>query len=434
MDSATAQALQNAISDEEIIELEMNLIRIPSYTTEETELGKFIVRYLQSEGIAAELQEVPLPKLAEGKSERKVSHNVIGVLPGNGTGPSLMFNGHMDHGPWDVRGRVVDAFSEWQRSPFEPTIEEGRIYGKAAQDEKGGICGMLAAAVAIKRAGIKPKGDIYLCPVMGHKTHSVGTKYMMEVGPHADYGINTENSGNWIVPAHIGIVSARVHIHGADARMRYRLPETMDKTTGFMNAFRFVKALGKEGVRHPNDGWTSFNPHPVLSEWPDHRIDFIDKVSFDHIVVGLILKTVPGMDEETYRLDLKRVLNTLERKHSDFIGGEVETEVWGPPLDTPFNSPVVQALSSAYLSVTGEKPRVGIEGRFSAYGCGSVMAAKGIETCIFGPGGQAVPGGEEAAETRQARRGDLPPDEYISIRELVASARTMALAAVNLSC
>ena len=434
MDERRNQALQKAISDDEIIELEKNLIRIPSYTMEETQLAQFIVDFLQSEGIEAQLQEVPIPEFAQTKTDQTVTHNVVGVLRGTGEGPSLMFNGHMDHGPWDVRGRTTDEFALWQREPFQPVIEEGLIYGKGAQDEKGGICGMLAAAVAIKRAGIEPKGDIYLCPVAGHKSHSLGTKHMMRVGPHADYGINTENSGNWIVPAHIGFITAKVHIYGVDPRMRYRVPETMDKATGFVNAVRFAQTLGKEGVRHPNDGWTSFNPHPILSEWPDHRIDYIDKESFGHIVVGVIVKTVPGMDEDTCQRDLQRVLNRLERKYPDFVGGDVETHQWGPPLDTPFNSPVVQALASGYLAVAGEKARVGIEGRFGAYGCGAVMGAAGIETCIFGPGGQAVTGSREASEQRHKLRGELPPDEYISIKQLVVAARTMALAIAQLSC
>jgi len=419
-------ALNESISDNEIIELEKELIRIPSYTMEETELAQFIVDYLNSEGIEARLQEVPLPEFAQTKTERNVTHNVVGHLKGSGEGSSLMFNGHMDHGPWDVRQRSISSFEGWKREPFEPVVEDGRIYGKAAQDEKGGICGMLAAAVAIKRAGIKLAGDIYLCPVAGHKTHSLGTKIMMESGPYADYGINTENSGNWIVPAHIGIVTAEVHIEGADPRMRYRLPETMDKATGFVNAIRFAEALGKEGVRHPDDGWSSFQPHSLLTEWPDHRIDYIDKISFDHIVIGLVLKTLPGMDKDSYKRDLERLLSRLERKYSDFYGKGVSVREWGPPLDTPYTSPVVEALSSSYNTVTGEKSRVGIEGRFGAYGCGSVMSAKGIETCIFGPGSY------NANEIREAAKGNVPPDEYISVRELLNSARTMALAAVEI--
>lgn len=421
-----ARRLHEAISQDEIIELEKSLIRIPSYTMEETELATFIVDYLRSEGIEAELQEVPIPEFAQAKSGRTVSHNVIGRLRGDGSGPSLMFNGHMDHGPWDVRGRLTDHFANWQRNPYEPVVEDGLIYGKGSQDEKGGICAMLAAGVAIHRAGIPLKGDILLCPVMGHKSHSIGTHHMMAHGPHATYGINTENSGNWIVPAHVGIVTAEVHIHGVAPTSRYSLPETLDKASGFANAVRFIQALGKESVRHPNDGWTSFNPHPILTEWPDHRIDYIDKKSYAHIVVGLVLKTVPGMDEHSYKHDLERVLSALQRQFPDFSSGEVSTRLWGPPLDTPFTSPVVTSLAKAYLESTGERGKVGPEGRFGSYGCGSIMAAAGIETCIFGPGSTS------ANEQRRRLRGELPPDESISIKELVDCARTMALAAARL--
>ena len=140
------------------------------------------------------------------------------------------------------------------------------------------------------------------------------------------------------------------------------------------------------------------------------------------------MKTVPGMDEDTLNRDLKRVLNRLERQYPDFIGGDVETHLWGPPLNTPFTSPVVKSLASASLEVSGEKARVGIEGRYGAYGCGSIMAAAGIETCIYGPGGHI----HETNEMRRQLSGELPPDEHISIRELIEATRVMALATVDI--
>lgn len=431
LNGTSVDAIRGAISDEEIIDIEKDLIRIPSYTMEETKLAESIVELLESEGIEASLQEVPIPEIVQTKTDNEVTQNVVGKLEGSGDAPSLMFNGHMDHGPWDVRKHVETDFSDWERDPWDPVEEDGRIYGKGAQDEKGGICGMLAAAIAIKRADIDLGGDIYFCPVAGHKSHSVGTKRMMEIGPYADYGINTENSGNWIVPAHIGFLTAQVFITGADPRMASRLPELAGVASGFKNAIRFVEAIGDEG-KHPKDGWTKFNPHPVLKEWPSHRVDYIDKHTFDRIEVGLVIKTVPGMSPETVKRDLYFVLNKLEATHDDFGFEGVETESWGPPLDTPFNSPVVESLSDSYLRETGEKSKVGIEGRYGAYGCGSVMAAAGIETCIFGPGGGGAFDPVNANEYRRKSEGDLPPDEYINTQELVDSARTMALAAAEL--
>lgn len=418
---SVAREIMASISDEEIMELEMNLIRIPSYTMEETELAEFIVDYLHENQIEAELQEVPVPALAQAKTSRVKSRNVIGRLRGSGEGKSLMFNGHMDHGPWEITGRVTDDFSGWVRKPFEPTVEGGFIYGKGAQDEKGGICAMLAGAVAVKRSGLRLKGDVLLCPVMGHKSHSVGTKYMMASGLRADYGINTENSGNMVVPVHIGIATADVYVQGVDPRMRNWIPGIGSGVSAFMNAARFIEALGPEGIPHGPRGWTIYQPHSKLKAWPDHRIEYIRRISHSQIDVGVFVKIVPGQDELSVKRDLERVLHNLKMTHADFLGGKVEVELWGPPLDTPYDSPVVQSVARWHEYVTSQRTEVGPEGRWSAFGCGSIMAAAGIPTVIYGPGNYI----HDPTLPKQLA-GELPPDEYISIKELVTATRVMA--------
>src|SRR5437762_3009663 len=61
--------------------------------------------------------------------------NVIGVLEGRVAGPSVMLCGHID---------TVGV--EGMADPFVPRIEDGRLYGRGAQDMKGGVAAMIAAA------------------------------------------------------------------------------------------------------------------------------------------------------------------------------------------------------------------------------------------------------------------------------------------------
>jgi acetylornithine deacetylase/succinyl-diaminopimelate desuccinylase-like protein len=433
------KVVKEMVSEEEIIELEKDLIRIPSYTLQERQLAEFIVEFLRSAGIETELQEVPIPDfvqsynspptlIAHAGDARAVGHNVVAVLSGSGQGPSLMFCGHMDTSGTTIgpSGRVAEDFSGWKRDPYGPVVEDGRIYGKGAVDEKGGLCAMVSTAVAIKRAGLRPKGDIYFCPVMGHGALSIGVKNLMKQGIRTTYGICTENADNWIVPAHVGFVRAEVHVHGVNpTSMRYTLPETKDQASGFANAIRFVQALGTEGVRHPEDAWMTFKPHSVLQEYPNHRVNYMNPMGLKHIVVGLLIKAVPGMTPETCKADLERVLDRLKGGYADFAASGVTVEQGVPPLDTAITSPVVKALAAAYSTVTGEKARVGLEGRMGAWADSGVMAEAGIETCIFGPG---------HLHDTEALRGETPPDEWISVTELINAARTMTQAAVNLSC
>ena len=66
--------------------------------------------------------------------------NVIGVLEGRAAGPSVMFCGHLD--TVGVTGMV---------DPFVPRVEQGRLYGRGAQDMKGGVAAMIAAASVLAK-------------------------------------------------------------------------------------------------------------------------------------------------------------------------------------------------------------------------------------------------------------------------------------------
>ena len=53
----------------------------------------------------------------------------------------MVFNGHMD---------TVPPTPEWKRDPYEPTIEENKLYGLASSDMKGSLAGMLVALLALR--------------------------------------------------------------------------------------------------------------------------------------------------------------------------------------------------------------------------------------------------------------------------------------------
>ena len=55
-----------------------------------------------------------------------------------GEGIHLCFAGHID---------VVPAGENWDTPPFEPTLKEGMVYARGAQDMKSGVCAFLQACV-----------------------------------------------------------------------------------------------------------------------------------------------------------------------------------------------------------------------------------------------------------------------------------------------
>lgn len=72
------------IDDDEVVRLACELIRIPSFTTEETPLAEWLASYLADQGLPVTVQEIE-----PGRKQ------TIARLRGTGGGPSIMLNGHI---------------------------------------------------------------------------------------------------------------------------------------------------------------------------------------------------------------------------------------------------------------------------------------------------------------------------------------------------
>src|SRR5687768_15117889 len=76
--------------------------------------------------------EVEVREAAPGRA------SAVGRLRGTGRGRSLMLNGHLD---------TVGV--EGMERPFEPHVDEGRLYGRGAYDMKGSLAACLTAVRAL---------------------------------------------------------------------------------------------------------------------------------------------------------------------------------------------------------------------------------------------------------------------------------------------
>ena len=96
--------------------------------------------------------------------------NLFAIRAGVGNGPHLAFAGHTD---------VVPPGDEaaWRHPPFEGAIEDGTLYGRGAEDMKGGIAAFVAA---VARLGPTP-GTVSLLVTGDEEGPAVnGTKPLLE--------------------------------------------------------------------------------------------------------------------------------------------------------------------------------------------------------------------------------------------------------------
>ena len=119
------------------------LLRIPTVGADPKRLGDcaraaaWLKQFLKPLGFEAEIltpgRGLPVPVL-------------IAERPGREDAPTVLFYGHYDVQP-------EDPLNEWQTPPFEPTLIDGRVYARGAQDNKGQVFGFLQGVKALIEAG-----------------------------------------------------------------------------------------------------------------------------------------------------------------------------------------------------------------------------------------------------------------------------------------
>ncbi|MEA5151757.1 MAG: M20/M25/M40 family metallo-hydrolase [Oscillospiraceae bacterium] len=87
---------------------------------------------------------------------------------GRGGGAPALFMNHFD---------VVEPLKGWTHPPFCGEVFDGKLWGRGALDNKGGLWGMLQAADELAREGFTPESDIYFESSCNEETSSEGAKH-----------------------------------------------------------------------------------------------------------------------------------------------------------------------------------------------------------------------------------------------------------------
>ena len=119
-------------------------------------ISQVLARELKELGVTPSVSHIP-----EATIKRRVSPevglkgprpNTYATLKGEGEGPKILLNGHVDVVPADPSG--------WTNDPFEPTIRNNQIYGRGAADMKGSDACTIFSLKALVETGAKFSGSI----------------------------------------------------------------------------------------------------------------------------------------------------------------------------------------------------------------------------------------------------------------------------------
>ncbi len=401
------------IRDDDLVSLARAMIRIPSPNFGEGAVADFLAERMSKLGMEVQMMTVEHPT-EKGKSTRQA----LGWLRGTGGGPSLMFNGHTD---------VNVMMSGWTVDPHEGKYEDGWVWGLGAQDDKGGMAAALVAIEAIKKAGVRLKGDILYAPVATHKLGGTGTRTMLRKGVRTDYCINIEHSANTIGSVIVGSIRVKIRTTTPGLFFRFTDEARGDYFNSIEQQMLCLEAFGPSLTAVPEGSWLTFKRHPELKDFPMIRHDMIHKDHYGRWCdLVFQIRTVPGMTLDGVRQDVKRTLEKIKSKHPKF-DYEVTIPANGPedpfymePTELKDDHALVRACADGYRAATKSEPLIGSVERIGNFGDGNVLHAAGIPSLQFGPGNiKYYP--------------EWPaPDERVHIDDLRTTARVSAYAALQI--
>ncbi len=319
----------------------------------EAEIGRYITSAMRALGMTVTILE-PQPQRP----------SIVGLLKGNGSGRSLMLNGHMD---------TVGV--EGMSNPFTPTISDGKMTGRGVYDMKGSLAACLTAAEALVSSGKTLGGDLIIAAVADEEQASLGTE---EVIKHykTDGAVVTEPTEMSICLAHKGFVWLEVEIFGRAAHGS-RFEEGIDAN---MRMGRFIAKLDQlEQELRQRSG------HPLTGPPSLHAAIISGGTALTAYAARCRLqierRTISGESEAQVVSEIQDILNRLATEDATFQG-TVKAFLSREPSEINPETTMAKTLSQAYMDVLGCRPKyIGV-----AYWMDTaLLSAAGIETVTIGP-------------------------------------------------
>jgi len=367
---------------DEVIELTSRLVAIDSVNPAlvpggagEAEIAAFVAGWARDAGLEAQL--------LEGTPGRP---SVLVRSRGRGSGRTLLLCGHLD---------TVGV--DGMRDPHSPRLDGDRLRGRGAYDMKAGVAAALIACREAARQRLA--GDVVVAAVADEEHASLGVQEALGA-VRADAAVVTEPTELELVVAHKGFVWMEVEVTGRAAHgSRPHLGvDAIVKAGPILTAMGALdEALGDRA--HPLLGRGSV--HASLIEGGGELSSYPARC-----VLGLERRTLPGETARDAEAELAALVEACRAADPSLIAAQ-RTLLVREPFEAEPASELTEAMRAAAAEALGAAPQtVGA----SYWADSAFIAAAGIPTVLFGPGGE---GAHEA-------------EEWVSIEDTVAVTRALA--------
>ncbi len=299
--------------------------------------------------------------------------NVVGVLEGRAKGRTLMFCGHTD--TVGVTG---------MRDPFTPVERDGRLYGRGAQDMKGGVAAMIDAALSIARSGGLAAGRVIVAAVADEEHSSLGADALVKKWS-GDAAVVTEPTDLAIAIGHKGFAWVDVEVDGKAAHGS-RPRDGQDAILRLGRVLGRLEALDRALQARP--------PHPLMGTGSLHA-SFVsgghELSSYpDRATLQMERRILPDEPESKALDEMREILDALALEDATFRGRA--TAVFSrPAYEVPRDHEIVRELGAAFARVSGPPTMTGA----SFWTDAAVLGHAGTPSILFGPGGAGLHSTEE---------------------------------------
>ena len=419
LDKDTAQKILSNVDRDELAKLACDLVNIPSPTGQEKALAEFILNWFQTNGLKAIRQEVEVDR-----------PNAVGILKGDGTGLSLGFNGHMDTSFTGTEEDLRMVANVEPDSDLRGSITGGKVRGLGISNMKGGVAAFMMAGKALKKSGVKLKGDVIFAAVVGeisrtpvgpwqtkeYRGEGAGTRHLLTHGMHSDYAVVADGSDMNIVWTQTGVVQMKVTTFGkAEAAWgTKRSTHPMEKLNAIVKMTKIIEALEKwaEGFEEKYIYNSPTGPlYPkvnigAIEGGAPYRPNYFPGVCNLYVDV----RTPPQLRPVTVQHEIQRTLSGL--------GIDYEMEAYKSLLGHEGKGvePIVKSVEEAYEHIFGEKIKPEAPNRASIWTDTNVYNELGIPAVKIGPRGKRIG----------------PRAEELEIDQMVKAAQLYALVALDI--
>ena len=295
-----------------------------------------------------------------------VHENLVIRLPGKTDSPATLLESHIDTVPAD----------DWGDCAFMPRIEDGKVLGRGACDDKGSLTAMVLALLQLLEHGRQPQYPVTFVAAADEEYAQTGIKHMMQHNTDSfGRGVFGEPTGCKPVIQHKGTIRWDVTVFGKSAHTS----RTELGRNAIYDAIRAIDLLRdyEQKLQHAHQSELMTGPTLTVTTIQGGRTR---NAVPDQCTFAVDLRVIPGMDPAQARDGVISLLQSLDAQiqHSD-------VQLMARPLDTSPTDPFVQQTVEICSAQLGRP----VQPAGAAYGTDAACVDHQFPAIVLGPGDAA---------------------------------------------